>query len=300
MVRAEPDARASLLRGPAALAEPLFGECEAADEFSVLHGLYWLIVNLTGQSPMAILIDDLPWADESSLRLGYLAERLDDLPVALIVTVRSGDPGAESPLVSHLWELATSPVIRPAALTADGVEALLRDSLPGHAVSASLVQTVLDQTGGNPFLVVAVADAIRAGDDPGLMTPESVRRRIARRLAGVDEGARALGNAASVLGDDAALRDVAQLAGLEPDCGRVSAEELVRGEFIASADPITFAHRIVRTAVYSLLTPAARVGLHAASAKLYWRRTTLDPEVVADHLLLSGPPRAGWGLERSA
>ena len=296
VVRAEPDARASLLRGPAALAEPLFGECEAADEFSVLHGLYWLIVNLTEQSPMAILIDDLPWADEWSLRfLGYLAERLDDLPVALIVTVRSGDPGAESPLVSHLWELATSPAIRPAALTENGVEALLRDSLPGHAVGASLVQTVLDQTGGNPFLVVAVADAIRAGDDPGLMTPESVRRRIARRLARVDEVARALANAASVLGDDAALHDVAQLAGLEPDCGLVSAEELVRGEFLASADPITFAHRIVRTAVYSLLTPAARVGLHAASAKLL-AANGADPEVVADHLLLSGPPREGWVL----
>ena len=296
VVRAEPDARASLLRGPAALAEPLFGECEAADEFSVLHGLYWLIVNLTEQSPMAILIDDLPWADECSLRfLGYLAERLDDLPVALIVTVRSGDPGAESPLVSHLWELATSPAIRPAALTENGVEALLRNTLPGHAVSASLVQTVLDQTGGNPFLVVAVADAIRAGDDPGLMTPESVRRRIARRLARVDEVARALANAASVLGDDAALRDVAQLAGLEPDCGLVSAEELVRGEFLASADPITFAHGIVRTAVYSLLTPAARVGLHAASAKLL-AANGADPEVVADHLLLSGPPREGWAL----
>ena len=79
---------------------------------------------------------------------------------------------------------------------------------------------MLDQTGGNPFLVVAVADAIRAGDDPGLMTPESVRRRIARRLARVDQAARALANAASVLGDDAALRDVVQLAGLEPDCGR--------------------------------------------------------------------------------
>ena len=103
---------------------------------------------------------------------------------------------------------------------------------------------------------------------------------------------------ASVLGDDAALRDVVQLAGLEPDCGRVAAEELVRGEFLASADPITFAHRIVRTAVYSLLTPAERVGLHAASAKLL-AANGADPEVVAEHLLLSGPPREGWALERS-
>ena len=153
VVRAEAGVRALLLQGPAALAEPLFGDGEAADEFSVQHGLYWLTVNLAEQRPMAILIDDLPWADECSLRfLVYLAERLDDLPVALIVTVRAGDPGAESPLVSHFFELGTSAPIRLAALTEDGVEALLRDTLPGHAVSASLAQTVLGQTGGNPFL----------------------------------------------------------------------------------------------------------------------------------------------------
>ena len=152
VVRAESGNRALLMQGPAALAEPVFGDGEAADEFSVMHGLYWLTVNLAEQRPMAILIDDLPWADECSLRfLGYLAERLDDVPVALVVTVRSGDPGAESPLVGHLWELATSPAIRPAALTEDGVEALLRDTLPGHAVSASLAQTVLGQTGGTRF-----------------------------------------------------------------------------------------------------------------------------------------------------
>jgi DNA-binding CsgD family transcriptional regulator len=294
VVRAEASARAELMRGPAALAEPVFGNGEAADEFSILHGLYWLTVNLAEQQPMAILIDDLPWADEWSLRfLAYLAERLDDVPVALIVTVRSGDPGAESPQVSRLLELGTSPAIRLAALTEDGVEALLRDALPGHAVSASLAQTVLGQTGGNPFLVTAVADAIRAGDDPGLTTPESVRRRIARRLARVGQAARALANAGSVLGDGTGLCDVVQLAGLEPDRGLAAAEELVRGEFLASADPITFAHRIVRTAVYSLLTPTERVAMHAGSATLL-SANGADPEVVAEHLLLSGPPHQGW------
>ena len=297
VVRAEADARTSLLRGPAALAEPLFGHCEAADEFSVLHGLYWLTVNLAEQRPIAMLIDDLPWADECSLRfLGYLAERLDDLPIALIVTVRPGDPGADSALVSHLWESATSPAIRPAALTEDGVEALLRNTLPGHAVSASLAQTVLEQTGGNPFLVVAVADAIRAGEDPGLVTPESVRRRIARRLARVDQAARALANAGSVLGDGTGPCDVIQVAGLEPERGRVGAEELVRGEFLASTDPITFAHRIVRTAVYSLLTPAERSGLHARSATVL-AANGADPEIVAEHLLLSGPTPEKWALD---
>ena len=128
------------------------------------------------------------------------------------------------------------------------------------------------------------------------MTPESVRRRIARRLARVDQAARALANAGSVLGDDTALRDVVQVAGLEPERGVVAAEELVRGEFLASVDPITFAHGIVRTAVYSLLTPAERLGLHAGSATVL-AANGADPEVVAEHLLLSGPPREGWALD---
>ena len=297
VVRAEPRERAVLLQGPAALAAPVFGDGHAADEFSVMHGLYWLTVNLAERRPTTILIDDLTWADECSLRfLVYLAERLDDVPVALIVTVRSGDSAAESPLVSHLWELGTSPTIRLAALTEDGVEALLRERLPGHAVSASLAQTVLSQTGGNPFFVVAVANAIRAGEDPCQTTPESVRRRITRRLSRFDQAARALVNAGSVLGDDAALRDVVHVAGLEPEHGLVAAEELVREELLTSADPMTFAHRIVRAAVYSLLAPAERLRLHTGSARLL-AANGAEPEVVAEHLLLSGPPREGWAID---
>ena len=129
--RGEAGMRAKLMRGPAALAEPVFGQGEAADEFGVLHGLYWLTVNLTDQRPTVILVDDLSWADDFSLRfLAYLAERLDDLPVALVVAIRSGDPGAESQLVSHLWDVATAPPIRPAELTANAVEELLADALP--------------------------------------------------------------------------------------------------------------------------------------------------------------------------
>lgn len=297
VIRAQPRDRALLLRGPAALAEPVFGDGAAADGYSVLHGLYWLAVNLAERRPMVMLIDDLSCADECSLRfLGYLAERLDDVPVALVVTVRSGDLGAESPLVSHLWELSTSPAIHPAALSEDGVEALLRDNLPGRDVSASLAHNVLGQTGGNPFLVVAVTDAIRAGEDPELTTPESVRRRVARRLAGVDRAARALANAGAVLGDGSGPCDVIQVAGLEPAQGRVASEDLVRGEILASAEPITFAHGIVRSAVYSLLTPAERLGLHARSATVL-AANGADPEIVAEHLLLSGPAPERWALD---
>ena len=45
LVRADEETRTKLMRGPAALAEPVFGPREAFDEYGVIHGLYWLTVN---------------------------------------------------------------------------------------------------------------------------------------------------------------------------------------------------------------------------------------------------------------
>ena len=84
LIRGGQELRDELIRGPAGLARPVFGQDESAtDEFAVIYGLYWLTVNLAEQRPMAILVDDAPWADDFTLRfLVYLAERVEDVPVA--------------------------------------------------------------------------------------------------------------------------------------------------------------------------------------------------------------------------
>ena len=213
VVRAEPVDRAVLLQGPAALAAPVFGDGEAADEFSVMHGLYWLTVNLAEQRPMTILVDDLTWADECSLRfLVYLAERLDDLPVALIVTVRSGDPvcrvaAGQSPM--GVGNIADNPTWLRSPRTVS--RRYFATRFPGTAVSA-----------------VACPD--RAGPDRRKPVPRRgrrgrhpCRRRPLRDDAGVGPSPHqpvawpvlikppALSRTPrSVLGDDAALRDVVQ------------------------------------------------------------------------------------------
>ena len=77
--------RAALLAGPAAAVRPLlsgeFAVAPAGDSwFAVLHGLYWLVVNLAARRPLLIAVDDAHWADEPSLRwLAYLAPRLEGL-----------------------------------------------------------------------------------------------------------------------------------------------------------------------------------------------------------------------------
>src|SRR5262249_51806965 len=119
---------------------------------------------------------------------------------------RRGDPGANSPLIAHLWDAAAGLAIRPANFSATAVHALLAYALPDRAVDADLTETVFAETGGNPYLVVAVAHALRAGEPLGV-TPDAVRRQITRRLSRLDPAPQDLAKAASVLGDEAALSD---------------------------------------------------------------------------------------------
>jgi hypothetical protein len=87
--------REALLAGPAGAVRPLlsgqFAVQPAGDSsFAVLHGLYWLVVNLAASRPLLIAVDDdAHWADEPSLRwLAYLAPRLEGLAAGMLVASR--------------------------------------------------------------------------------------------------------------------------------------------------------------------------------------------------------------------
>ena len=57
--------------------------------FGILHGLYWLAANIAEERPLALLVDDLQWADAETLRfLNYLAPRLDGMALALVASTR--------------------------------------------------------------------------------------------------------------------------------------------------------------------------------------------------------------------
>ena len=62
----------------------------AAEAGTALHGLYWFVDELARERPLLLVVDDVQWCDEASLlALGYIARRLDDLPVLLVVAARA-------------------------------------------------------------------------------------------------------------------------------------------------------------------------------------------------------------------
>lgn len=80
----ETGTRSALLEGAArhsliALEGEITSSDDADRSFAVVHGLYWLAVNLAGSAPLLIAVDDLQWSDEASVRwVLYMADRLQD------------------------------------------------------------------------------------------------------------------------------------------------------------------------------------------------------------------------------
>ena len=171
--------RAALLAGPAAAARPLLaGELAAQpagdSSFAVLHGLYWLVVNLAAGRPVLLAVDDAHWADEASLRwLAYLARRLDGLAAGLLVALRPGDAAVMgAPLLALCAEAAA--VLHPALLSERAVSEEVRAAVHaegGGEASDELCAAVYAACGGNPLYLT---ELLRAADRAGRW-PRSTR-----------------------------------------------------------------------------------------------------------------------------
>ena len=78
-----------------------------------------------------MLVDDAQWADGPSLRfLAYLAERLADLPIALVVSMRPGEPGADAEGLGALRVAAADWLLRLRSLTPAAVGQVVTAAVP--------------------------------------------------------------------------------------------------------------------------------------------------------------------------
>ena len=166
LARAAPEARVELMAGAAALSGSLFasrptGSHDGVESsFAMLHGLYWLAVNFSSRDPTLLVVDDLHWADESSLHwLIYLARRLEGLPLVLLVGARPAEQANLPVLVTELLVEPLAVTIRPGRLGQESAAVLSRERLgvePDPAFAAALVQG----SAGNPLYLRALLDAV--------------------------------------------------------------------------------------------------------------------------------------------
>ncbi len=266
----------------------------AEDTFSVLHALYWLTAALAERQPLLLAIDDAHWSDAASLDyLGFLAPRLEELPVLVVVACRPAEPDAPS----NLGPIVTDALTRrltPQALSSEAASALLATEL-GRQPEAQFATTCHEVSGGNPFLLCELARTlvvheIRPGAEQAQLVrelaPERVARTVLVRVARLSPEAGAVARALAVLGDDSDHRLVAKLAGLDVDAALNGADALRTAAILDPGASLHFIHPLVRNAVYSDVPAGERASAHARAAALLRERGT-SPEQIATHLVAS-------------
>ncbi len=265
--------------------------------------LSWL-EDLATASPVVMLIDDIQWADAASLDLLRFGLRAGSkAPLLLVLTYRS-DPHASSELHRFLAAARSEPTT--AELTLSGLDRSAIQELLEPLGAGSAVDEVLASTGGNPFFLTAVADAVEAngGLGPGRI-PSNVRVHVTARLQALSPGARELLEVAAVIGpevDIAVLQEVLTTASFDID---QAIDETLRDHLLIELPglPIRFrfAHAIVRDTVYDSIAPTRRARLHHlagdALERCFAHRVHENLDRLVYHFSRAGDPSA---IDRAA
>ena len=262
--------------------------------FALFDAVATYVLAVAGQTPVVLVLDDLHWADRSSLLLlEHLARELATAPLLVAVSYRDAEARRPGALRDTVAALARDPAFEPVAvrgLGEAGVVQLL--AALGAAGTPDLGPAIHRHTGGNPFFVAEVARVLAAEGAPAgaaavEVLPEGVRALVGRRIAGLAPAARELLGLAAVIGMRFTLDLVARVSGQERATALDALEEAaVAGLTVPVREPgqHAFAHAIVRAAVYAELTERRRGELHGAVARVLEQQPGgADVDALAHH-----------------
>ncbi|MEV7598976.1 AAA family ATPase [Kitasatospora sp. NPDC089797] len=260
--------------GPAAGLLPPGGQL---DPQGVRDGLDFVLTRLVQlRSPLAVLVDDLHWADPESLGwLAGFAVRARELPALLVLACRDEFPDDALALQRALADRADRRhELRP--LRPDSVAHLVRAALGAQAEDA-FCRHVWAVTAGNPYETATLLGEVADQRLEPVEESSGLLREIAATARGmtlrhwldrIGPTALRFAWAASVLDTDIRPELAAAICAQGPEAAAQSVRELRRHRVLSSAPTgrLEFVHPLVATSVYQSMPPAARTGMHGVAA----------------------------------
>jgi DNA-binding CsgD family transcriptional regulator len=221
-----------------------------------------------------VLVEDLQWVDEVTLRaLLFAVRRLADQRLLVLVTVGDEESHLLPAGARELHNGGRGTVVAVGPLDGTAVRALALKHV-GVELSAATAHRLAGHTGGNPRHVLGLLREFPPETwtrwQPELPAPAALSETAGARLAGAGGGARALAEAAAVLGLTSRLADAAALAGIGDPLGPL--EEAVDAGLLrvgggSGSLSLAFASPVDRAAVYHHMPVSRRVELHLAAAQ---------------------------------
>ncbi len=237
----------------------LRGDSDAAtvDELGLVVG------ELVADGPVLVVLEDLHWADRSTIDFAAAVARTARGPLGLLLTYRSDEIGRRHPFRQALVDLGRSPGTHRLDLTAlgrDGVAALAARRT--DTTDDAFVNGVFVRSEGNPLYA---EELIAAGPDS---LPSALSDLLLRRVDGLSEQARVVLRTASAHGSRLWPQLLGEALGLEEAALDASLREALDAHVLKTVGGhLDFRHGLIREAVHDDLMPGERAEAHRRLAE---------------------------------
>ena len=272
------------------------GDSESA-RFVMFAAACRALADAAAERGLLVVLEDLQWADRTSLLLlRHLAGELARSRLLVVATFRES---ADTPLAALLPALLRAGDTRPIRLTGlsrPDIAQWLRLVEADGDVDA-LADRLRAGTGGNPLFVRMLVERGPSALEEGLREFPELRHLVLAHLSGLGEPVRSLLGAASVLGERIDPPVLAEVTGFSAAMVAGALDSAVAAGVLAATPDgtgLSFAHALVRDAVYDELSPSRRTALHERAARALERsgRGTACAGQIAGHWERCGVP--GW------
>ena len=275
-------------------------EPEAA-RFRLFDSITSFLKNAAQSQPLMLVLDDIHWADRSSLLLlEFLARELGESPLLLVGCYRDTDLSRQHPLSETLAQLSREPVFRRQVLRGLGQVELGQfiEATTGVQLAQALTETLYAHTEGNPFFMTEVIrllsdsgelTASHFGTPEGLRIPEGVREVIGQRLNRLSERCNEVLTTASIIGREFDFRLLNILSvEISEDQLLQAVDEAVSFHLVEEVpvqmDRYQFSHSLIQQTLAEEVTTSRKVRLHARIAEALEALYGDDAEVHAAEL----------------
>ncbi len=265
----------------------------AGSQLGVFEATLALLTGRAAAAPVLLVLEDLHWADTSTLDLVvFLAHNLHQRPVLLLATCRADDPASAARmrrLAEGVRRSGSALVLELGPLGRDELTALLA-ARAGASLPAAVTDTIVARSEGNPFFAEELLAAAGGG---GGELPGGLRDLLLQRVARLSHPAQALLRLAAAAGREVRyplLRAITELA--EGELRDSLRQAVEHGILVAEPETgsFRFRHALLAEAVYATILPGEREGLHAWLAGELARSGMAGAAELAPHWAAAGRP----------
>jgi class 3 adenylate cyclase len=242
------------------------------EQFLLFDAVASVVAAVAAEHPLLLVLDDLHWADATTLLLlRHVVRATEGAPLLILGTYRETEVGPTHPLSQAMAELRRARTLdehRLGGLGEQEVTALI-SSQAGRDATVAFVRSIVERTQGNPFFVEEFLRTIAVEDDfTDALTriPDSVKDLLLRRLQQLDEACTRVLTVAAVSGREFSLGVLEHVVDVGADEVAETLEQAIGAHIVdettGSIGRYSFAHALIREAIYEQVSITRRARLH--------------------------------------